>query len=64
MNEILKDKTNEQILVLLEKNNQMTLGSIVKNLGISAEKGLSHLVNLKNNGLVKVEPKSKYALNI
>ncbi len=64
MNEILKDKTNEQILELLEKNNQMTLGSIVKKLGISAERGLNHLVNLKNSGLVKVEPKSKYALNI
>ncbi len=64
MNELLQDQTNQDILELLEKNNEMTLGGIVKNLGISAERGLQHMISLKRKGLIKVEAHSKYALNI
>lgn len=64
MNELMKDKTNQEILELLEQHNGMTLGSIVKDLGISAERGLQHVLNLKRNGLLRVEEQSKYALNI
>lgn len=64
MNEILKDKINQDILELLEKNDEMTLGGIVKSLGISAEKGLQYMVNLKRKGLVKIEDQAKYALNL
>jgi len=64
MNELLQDKTNQKILELLEQNNDMTLGGIVKNLGISAERGLQHMISLKRQGLVKVEDHSRYALNL
>ena len=62
--ELMKDKTNLEILELLEENNEMTLGGIVKDLGISAERGLQHMLNLKQSGLVRLEKQAKYALNI
>jgi predicted ArsR family transcriptional regulator len=64
MKDILKDRTNQEILRLLEKNDEMSLGNIVKNLRISAEKGLKHMIRLRQNGLVRIERESKYALNI
>ncbi|MFO7864411.1 MAG: winged helix-turn-helix transcriptional regulator [Salinivirgaceae bacterium] len=64
MNEVLQDKTNELILELLEKNEDMSFGSIVKDLGISAERGLQHMLQLREKGLVKVASQSKYALNV
>ena len=64
MKDILKDRTNQEILELLEKNSEMTLGSIVRKLGISAERGLQHMIRLRQNGLVKIEREAKYALNI
>ncbi|MDA3866474.1 MAG: winged helix-turn-helix transcriptional regulator [Salinivirgaceae bacterium] len=64
MNEVLQDKTNELILELLEKNEDMTFGSIVKDLGISAERGIQHMLQLRQKGLVKVSSQSKYALNL
>ena len=64
MKDIMNDHTNKEILELLEKNDEMTLGSIVRNLGISAERGLKHMISLKQNGLVKIEKQAKYALNI
>lgn len=64
MKDLLKDHTNQKILELLEANKEMTFGSIVKKLGISAERGLQHMIRLRQNGLVRIERESKYALNI
>lgn len=64
MKDLLKDQMNQKILELLEANNEMSLGSIVRNLGISAERGLQHMIHLRQNGLVKIEKEAKYGLNI
>jgi predicted ArsR family transcriptional regulator len=64
MKDLLKDRTNQKILELLETNKEMAFGSIVKKLGISAERGLQHMVRLRQNGLVKIEKEAKYALNV
>ncbi|PLX22816.1 MAG: hypothetical protein C0599_05590 [Salinivirgaceae bacterium] len=64
MKDLLKDNTNQEILELLEKNNAMSLGTIVRKLGISAERGLKHMIRLRQNGLVRIETEAKYALNI
>lgn len=58
-----KDLNHKRIIELLEKNSSMNLGNIVKDLGISAEKGLNYMLRLRQYGLVRIAEESKYTLN-
>lgn len=63
MTNLLEDKINELILDLLEKKQSMSLGCIVKDLEISAENGLRHLLQLKEMGIIENVHHAEFAIS-
>jgi len=50
---LLEDETNRDILFILNETDSLSAGDIVKQLNISANSGMMHILELKKAGLVE-----------